>query len=102
MLEGESEHSVRRVALHVLKSLSLARSLSQSLTRSGHVRPPRHVPLQKASERERQESCRGRKSKKGREGRGWRRKERGMRRAVGEETVKITERINTEDKAKQR
>lgn len=83
-------------------SLSRSLSLSQSLTRSGHVRPPRHVPLQKASERERQESCRGRKRKKGREGRGWRRKERGMRRAVGEETVKITERINTEDKAKQR
>lgn len=49
-------------------SLSRSLSLSQSLTRSGHVRPPRHVPLQTASERERQESCRGRKRKKGREG----------------------------------
>lgn len=101
VLEGESEHSVRRVALHVLKSLSLARSLSLSLSHA-QAMCGRHVTCRCRQH----QSERGRRAVEGererREGRGWRRKERGMRRAVGEETVKITERINTEDKAKQR
>lgn len=73
-------------ALHVLKSLSL------SLTRSGHVRPPRHVLLQNASEREREGGREG--GEGGREGREIKRER--------EETVKITERINSEDEAQER
>lgn len=56
---GESVKSVRFACFEISLALSL------SLTRSGHVRLPRHVPLQKAPERERERG----------EGRGWRRKE---------------------------
>lgn len=47
--ERESESPVKSVRFAWFEL-----SLALSLTRSGHVRPPRHVPLQKASERESQ------------------------------------------------
>ena len=58
-------------ALHVLKSLSL------SLTRSGLVGPPRHVPLQNASEREREEGRKGGREEGRKGGEGDKERERG-------------------------